>query len=134
MKSSCVALVTAGLLLVGSESIAQTAESQLPRRITLREAVDLALQKNHVVRLARLDVEEQQHVQRATRSAYFPSVRNDTNAAHVSDTQLIELPPGSLGAVGNSLIPPQPLTINQGGLSFASTGFGIAQPLLQLFK
>src|SRR6185503_17198308 len=65
---------------------------------------------------------------------FFPSVRNDTNAAHVSDTQLIELSPGSLGTVGGALIPPKSLIVNQGGLSFTSTGVGIVQPLLQLFK
>jgi outer membrane protein TolC len=133
MKAAIV-LTLAGLLLASSPASGQTTGTQSPRLITLREAVELALQRNHVVRLAGLEVEEHEHVKEAAKSAYFPSVRNDTNLAHVSDTQLIEIPAGGLGAVGSNLVPPQPLIINQGGLTFASTGFGIVQPLTQLLK
>jgi outer membrane protein len=129
-----IVLAFAGLLLVNSLASGQTTGSPSPRLITLREAVELALQRNHVVRLAGLEVEEHEHVKEAAKSEYFPSVRNDTNLAHVSDTQLIEIPAGGLGAVGSNLVPPQPLIINQGGLTFASAGFGIVQPLTQLLK
>ena len=70
------------------------------RRITLREAVDLALARNHAVRLAQLAVEEKEHVKEAARSAYFPLVRNDTTLVRLTDTQLIEIPAGGLGVVG----------------------------------
>lgn len=129
-----VALLMVGLLLIRSQSLAQTTSAQSPRPITLRAAVELALQRNHVARLARLDVEEHEHVRAAAKSAFFPSVRNDTIATHVSDTQLIELPAGSLGAVGSALVPPESLILNQGGRTFTSSGVGIVQPLLQLFK
>src|SRR5262245_21422799 len=118
-----VALIIAVLVLVRSESSAQTTGSQLTRLITLREAVALALEHNHVVRLSRLDVQEHEQVQQVARSAYFPSVRNDTNTAHVSDTQLIEIPAGGFGTVGSALVPPHSIIVNQGGTSFASTGF-----------
>ena len=39
-------------------AFAQQPEPPAARRITLREAVDLALARNHAVRLARLSVEE----------------------------------------------------------------------------
>ncbi|HXI28354.1 MAG TPA: hypothetical protein VNG89_08025, partial [Vicinamibacterales bacterium] len=50
------------LLLSASTSaaIAQQPEAPGPRRITLEEAVDLALAGNHVVRLARLSVDEKE--------------------------------------------------------------------------
>lgn len=129
-----IVVIFAGLLLVSSPAAGQTEGPQSPRLLTLRDAVELALQRNHVVRLAGLEVEEHEHVKEVAKGAYFPSVRNDTNVAHVSDTQLIEIPAGGLGSAGSSLIPPQSLIINQGGLSFASTGFGIVQPLTQLLK
>src|SRR5262245_1000744 len=129
-----LALMIVGLVLIGSESIAQTTESQIARQITLREAVDLALQHNHVVRLARLDVEEHEHVREAARSAYFPSVRNDTPATTVTDTPLIEIPAGGFGTVGSTLVPQQSILLNQGGQTFTSSGFGLVQPLTQLFK
>jgi outer membrane protein TolC len=129
-----IVLIVTTLLLVSAPAAGQTTSSPSPRLITLREAVELALQRNHVVRLAGLDVEEHEHLTDVTRSAYFPSVRNDTNVAHVSDTQLIEIPAGGLGIVGSSLIPPQSLILNQGGQTFSSTGFGVVQPLTQLLK
>jgi outer membrane protein TolC len=53
---------------------------------------------------------------------------------HVTDTQLIEIPAGSLGIVGSDLIPPHPLIINQGGSTTTTLGTGVTQPLTQLLK
>jgi outer membrane protein TolC len=61
-------------------------------------------------------------------------VRADGGVTHVTDTQLIELSSGSLGAIGNYLIPPQPIVVNQGGHSSATFGTGVSQPLTQLLK
>ena len=52
-----LALLALVFCLVHAGTMAQTTDSQLPRAITLREAVDLALQHNHVVRLASLKVD-----------------------------------------------------------------------------
>src|SRR4029077_12932772 len=104
------------------------------RRITLEEAVDLALAGNHVVRLARLSVDEKERATEVARSGYFPQIRNDTNLIHLTDTQLVEIPAGGLGAVGNTLLPPQALILNQGGVSTATNGTGVVQPLTQLLK
>ena len=70
----------------------------LPRHITLHEAVQLALQHNHIVRIAGYKVEEKQHAKEVARSAYFPTIRNDSNFVHLTDTQLIEISAGSLGS------------------------------------
>ena len=43
-----------------------------PRHITLHEAVQLALQHNHLVRISEFKVEEQQHAKQAAKSEYFP--------------------------------------------------------------
>src|SRR5678816_443599 len=129
-----VAPIVPILGLVSSLATGQPTSPPSPRVITLGEAIELALKHNHVVRLAEVEVEEHEHVKAAAKSAYFPLVRNEANVAHVSYTQLVELPAGSLGAVGKNLIPPQPLIINQGGLTFASDGIGVVQPLTQLLK
>jgi outer membrane protein TolC len=63
-----------------------------PRHVTLEEAVQLALKHNHVIRMAGFKVEEKGHAKDIARSAYFPILRNDSSALHVSDTQLIEIP------------------------------------------
>jgi len=129
-----VALMVSCLFMVNRPAMSQMTGSQPPRVITLREAVELALNHNHAVRLAKLEVEEREHVKEAAKSAYFPLVRNEANWAHVTDTQLIEIPAGGFGAIGANLIPPQPLIINQGGLTFASEAIGVVQPLTQLWK
>jgi outer membrane protein TolC len=102
--------------------------------MTLTEAVDLALARNHAVRLARLSVDEKNRVKEIAKSAYLPQVRNETTVVHLTDTQLVEIPAGGLGVVGASPVPPQTLILNQGGLSAITNGTGVVQPLTQLFR
>jgi len=124
-----VALMAIILFLGHSFVFGQQTDSISPRVITLREAVELALKHNHVVRIAEFKVEEKQHAKEVARSAYFPLVRNDSAFVHVTDTQFIEIPAGGLGVVGSTLIPPQPLVLNQGGPTFMTSGTGLVQPL-----
>jgi len=123
------------LFCVGTAVVfGQERQAATPRLITLREALDLASVNNHRVRLARLSVDEKQRASDVARSGYFPVVRTDSSFMHVTDTQLVELPSGSLGIVGNNPIPPRPLIINQGSLSTTMFGTGISQPLTPLLK
>jgi len=105
-----------------------------PRALNLHEAIDLALKHNHVVRIASMHVEEQQHAKDVARSAYLPNLRNDTSFAHVTDTQLIEIAAGSLGTTGTTPIPPRDHLLNQGGKDIFVSGTGLTQPLTELFK
>jgi len=128
-------LTVALLLSAGTDAaFAQQPEPPSARRITLREAVDLALAHNHAVRLAQLSVEEKEHVKDVAKSAYFPSVRNETTLLRVTDTQLVEIPAGELGVIGPNPIPPQTLILSQGGLSSLTNGTGVVQPLTQLLR
>ena len=115
-------------------AFAQPADTPSPRRITLREAVDLALARNHRVRLAQLSVDEKDRAKEVARSGYFPHVRNDTTLLRLSDTQLIGIPAGGLGVVGVTPIPAQTLILNQGGVNSATNGTGVVQPLTQLLR
>lgn len=116
-------------------STAVTAAQQPePRLITLREAVELALERNHAVRLAKLAVDEKDRVKDVAKSAYFPQVRNETTIVHLTDTQLVEIPAGGLGVVAGAAIPPRTLILNQGGLTAVTNGTGVVQPLTQLFR
>src|SRR5208282_6193703 len=82
------------------------------RHITLHEAVQLALQHNHNVHIADYKVEEKQHAKEAAKSAYFPTIRNDSTFIHLTDTQLIQISAGSLGGVGGNPVPPVTVTLN----------------------
>jgi len=115
-------------------AVAQRENSSVPRTMTLRQAVELALEHNHDVRISSLKVEEDEHAKELARSAYLPVLRNDTSFVHVTDTQLIEIPAGSLGSVGSNPIPPRDHILNQGGRNIFISGTGVTQPLTELFK
>ena len=104
------------------------------RHITLHEAVQLALQRNHNVHIAEYKVEEKQHAKEAAKSAYFPTIRNDSTFIHLTDTQLIQISAGSLGGVGGSPVPPGTVTLNQGGRDLTTSGTQLTQPLTTLLK
>jgi outer membrane protein TolC len=124
-------MLLAAVLLLGQAFVSgQQTDSTAPRTITLHEAVAMALQHNHEVRIASLHVEEEQHAEEVARSAYFPALRNDTSFFDVTDTQFIQIPAGALG----NGIPSQALTLNQGGRTFFTSGTQLTQPLGQLLK
>jgi outer membrane protein TolC len=124
-----LSIFTAGTFATAAQSNPSTL-----RRITLQEAVDLALKHNHVVRIAESAVEEKRNAKDVAKSSYFPVLRNESNFVHLTDTQFIQIPSGSLGVIGTALVPPQPFIINQGGLNLTTSGTGLVQPLTQLLK
>jgi outer membrane protein TolC len=111
-----------------------TGDPASSRHITLREAVQLALKHNHDIRIAGYAVDEKQHGKDAAKSSYFPTLRNDTAFMRVTDTQLIEIHPGSLGAAGGNPIPAVNDILNQGGRNLTTSGTQITQPLTSLLK
>jgi outer membrane protein TolC len=129
-----VSVVAVFFYLASVVAFGQARETTVPRYLTLGEALDLALQNNHRVRISRSAVDEKQRAKDIARSAYFPTVHTDSSFMHVTDTQLIEIPAGGLGAFGNNLIPPNPLIINQGALTTTTFGTGVTQPLTPLLK
>jgi outer membrane protein TolC len=105
-----------------------------PRHITLQEAVQLALKRNHDIRIAGYTVEEKQQAKQVARSSYFPSIRNDSSFMHLTDTQLIEIQTGSLGVLGGIPIPSSNNIVQQGGKNLTTSGTQITQPLTTLLK
>jgi outer membrane protein TolC len=127
--------LTATCLLLNAAVVAgQNAATIGPRHITLQEAVQFALQHNHQVRIAGFQVEEKRHAKEVARSDYFPTLRNDSSFFRLTDTQLIELPAGSLGTPAGFLVPPRGFIINQGGRTLTTSGTQLTQPLTQLLK
>ena len=72
-----VSIVTLLLLASTSEAFAQQPGTTAARRLTLREAVDLALARNHAVRLAQLSVDEKDRAKEVARRS---SVATDAQA------------------------------------------------------
>lgn len=122
------------LILCGAPAARGQTPAPGPRHLTLPEAVQLALKHNHVVRIAGYKVEESQHAQGVAKSAYFPTVRNESSIFDVTDTQFIQIPAGSLGTAAGTPIPPVSAVLNQGGREFVTSGTSLVQPLTQLFS
>jgi outer membrane protein TolC len=104
------------------------------RRLTLSEAVHLAVEQNRTLKIARLRVKENQERKAGARSAYFPTITNQSNALHISELQNIVIPPGSLGTAAGASIPAQSISVEQGKNTLLSSGTMIAQPLTQLLR
>lgn len=125
-----IALALSAALAVAGEP--DPASSQ--RHITLQEAVQLALRHNHVVRIAELQVEEKRQAKDVARSSYFPTLRNESSAIKLTDTQFIAIPAGSLGSPANSPVPSRTAVLNQGAQGFITSGTQLTQPLSQYLK
>jgi outer membrane protein TolC len=104
------------------------------RRLTLAEAVQLALQQNRSLRIARLKVKENEYKKDAARSAYFPMITNQSNALHISELQALTVPAGAFGTVSGVPIPAQSTNLPQGKETLYSSGTMVAQPLTQLLR
>lgn len=104
------------------------------RRLTLTEAVHLALTQNRTLKIARLKVVENEQKKAGERASYFPKITNQSNALHVTDLQNIVIPAGALGAAAGTLIPAQSTGIGQGSQTIVSSGTQITQPLTQLIR
>jgi len=122
------------LLLAVLPLRAQEAAAPAARHITLDEAVSLALKHNHAVRVAAFGVEEKEHAKDVARSAYYPLLRNDSFLAHLTDTQFVGIPAGSLGVAAGTPIPAQTAILNQGDLTIVTSGTQLTQPITQLWK
>src|ERR1700693_1820511 len=104
------------------------------RRLTLSEAVHLALSQNRALKIARLKVTESEQKKAGEHSAYFPSITNQSNALHVTALQGVGIPAGTLGRAGGGLVPSQDINLPQGQNTLFSSGTMVAQPLTQLLR
>jgi outer membrane protein TolC len=135
MKRNAALFLPVAMAFFACTAAAQeTGKTAPPRQITLQEAVQLALQHNHDIRIAGYTVDEKQQAKRVAKSSYFPSIRNDSSFMHVTDSQLIQIKSGSLGIAGGTPIPPADAINSQGGKNFTTSGTQITQPLTTLLK
>jgi len=136
MKPNAALFLLAATAFFACRAAAQEISNSAPppRQITLQEAVQLALKHNHDIRIAGYTVEEKKRAKQVAKSSYFPSIRNDSSFMHATDTELIQIKPGSLGIAAGTPIPPADAIISQGGKNFITSGTQITQPLTSLLK
>ncbi len=130
-KSSApiIAIIVCCVLFGAGQVSAETLKLSLP------EAVDLALKQNTVLKISRAKVLENQERIVSAKAKYFPQLSNETSYVGLSDRQLMNIPAGSLGNVpGLGPFPTQDTKINQGSNTLLLTTTKLTQPLTQLFK
>ena len=129
-KAPAAALIIVLAFLLGSGSaLAET------RKLTLDEAISLAVKQNTSLKIAGAKVREAREKRTSVRADYFPHLTNDTNAFHITNNQLVSVPAGSLGTVpGLGPFPTQDTSINQGSQSAVIANTTLSQPLTQLPK
>jgi outer membrane protein TolC len=109
--------------------------SPTPMRLTLDQAIDLALKQNHSVRLLFLSVEEMQSKKDEARSNYLPQIKASGSTLHVTELEGVEIPTGAFGSSPiTGPVPSKSLTIDQGSATWYTGGVGLEQPLTQLFR
>ena len=134
MKWKVQLLLSAFVLCAAIAFAEEPGKPASARHITLQQAVQLALQHNHNVHIAEYTVEEKEHAKEVARSAYFPTIRNDSTFVHLTDTQLVQINAGSLGTVAGSPVPAANSILNQGGRDLMTSGTQLTQPLTTLLK
>jgi len=104
-------------------------------RLTLDQAIDLALKQNHAVRLRSLSVEQMQSKKDEARSNYLPQIKTSGSVLHVTELEGIAIPAGAFGNFPSTgPVPSKPLFIDQGDATWYTGGVGLEQPLTQLFR
>ena len=132
---------SAGLLLLLSmlgwvceRAIAQES-SAVPTRLTLDQAIDLALKQNRSIRLRSLSIEQTQSQKDQARSNYRPQIKASGNVLHLTELSGIKIPAGAFGNFPSTgEVPSKSLTIDQGAATGYTGGVGLEQPLTQLFR
>ncbi|MCU1259638.1 MAG: AcrB/AcrD/AcrF family protein [Bryobacterales bacterium] len=114
---------------------AGTLHAQSPRKLTLPEAVDLALKQNSDLRIGRAKVRGNQYHAMGTRAEELPQVKTDAALFGIAKTQNLTIPAGALGAYpAFGLLPGSAVLINQGNHDLFITNTTVEQPLTQLIK
>jgi outer membrane protein TolC len=117
---------------------AQTPDS-LSRRpsvsLTLSQAIDLAMQHNRHLRMAKLSTQDSKAKLANTKSNYFPHLSNRSTAVYLTELQGVVFPSGTFGSPSSTgPIPAQNTIVGQGAQGAFTSGTELSQPITQLFK
>jgi outer membrane protein TolC len=122
-----------GSILVAT-SVAQQSSAN-PMRLTLEQAINLALKQNHSVHLRSLSVEQMQSKKDEARSNYLPQIKASGGVLYVTELEGVAIPAGAFGSYSSTgPVPSKPLFIDQGSATWYIGGVGLEQPLTQLFR
>src|SRR6202035_1147235 len=132
---SKLAPAIAPVIVIAALCFAGPLQAQSPRKLTLSEAVDLALKQNSSLRIGRAKVRGNEYHAAGARADELPQIKTDAALFGIARTQNLTIPAGSLGAYpGVGLLPGAAVSINQGSHDLFITSTTVEQPLTQLIK
>ncbi len=103
--------------------------------LTLSQAIDLAMQHNRHLRMARLSTQDSEAKLANAKSDYFPHLSNHSTALYITQLEGVVFPPGTFGSPGSTgPIPNQNTIVGQGAQDAFTSGTELSQPITQLFK
>lgn len=114
---------------------AQNSPASYREKLTVDEAIHLALTNSSPVKISKAAVIENQAKVTSATGDYFPQLSTDALYLVLNKPEGITFPTGSLGTIpGLGPFPSQPMNINQGSNHLTLVNVTLAQPLTQLFK
>jgi outer membrane protein TolC len=133
ISSVCLSLVLLGSTFV-TNSLAQQTPA-IPMRITLDQAIELALKQNRSVLLRSLSVEKMQSKKDDARSKYLPKMTASGSMLHITELEGVVIPAGAFGTYPSTgAVPSKALSIDQGSATWYLGGVGLEQPLTQQLR
>lgn len=104
-------------------------------KLTLSEAVRMAVAQNRSLKIARLKVFESEQKKAEARAGYFPQIKNESTVARTTAQEIIGIPAGSFGVLPTAgLVPNHDVRITQGDQTFITSGTMATQPLTPLIR
>jgi outer membrane protein TolC len=104
------------------------------RKLSLKEAVELAISQNHSLRIARLKIVENEQKKAGEHASYFPVIKDAANAGDSTGVDRLVIPAGTFGRVQGQLVPGNAVNIPQGLYHLLLNEASIDQPLTQLIR
>jgi outer membrane protein TolC len=106
-----------------------------PRKMSLEEAIDLALKNNHALIIGAAKTDETKSARRKAAADYYPQVSNSSTYTRLTETDVLQFSKGSFGTFpGVGSLPSLNLKIAQGDPNEFLVRTQIAQPVTQLFR
>jgi multidrug efflux pump subunit AcrB/outer membrane protein TolC len=147
-KAATAVVLLAALITVPAKASAQSLELRAEtttaaavvrdsgqRRLTLPQAIELALKQNRALKIARTRVRENEQKVVSAKADLYPQLASDANLLGIANKEIVDIPRGALGTVpGLGPFPVQDTRLNQGSNAVFLANITVSQPLTQLLK
>jgi outer membrane protein TolC len=106
-----------------------------PAKLTLDQAIDLALRNNREIAIAGAQTEGMKAARSVARSGYYPQISTSASYLRLTETDVLQFAQGSFGTFPNlGSLPASQLIVKQGDLNQVLVRNQAVQPLTQLFR